>query len=67
MTVWKETRLDYDSSDNLIYRGVNAFSGADESDDNWRICKYSYVNGNLTKIKGALIGPWTGRASLGWE
>ena len=62
---WKATNYDYTSGD-LDYKGMNTKVVALDSDPNWRIWKYTWGGGNMTKLQGPLVGTWTGRGSLGW-
>ncbi len=65
-TWWKNTRLDYDGSGNLIYKGCHFRGGASPSDQYWVIWKLEWSSGNLVRIQGPLEGAWSDRASLGW-
>jgi len=63
--VWKATKYDYTSGD-LDYKGLNTDECATDGDTSWRIWKYTWDGGNMTKLQGPLVGTWTGRSGLGW-
>jgi len=65
------TALDYDGSDNLIYRGVAA-AGSAKSASVWTIHKYIYSSGNLVDIlcsggTGGLDFVWDDRTSISYS
>jgi len=63
--------LDYDSSNNLIYKG-EANAGSAKSAAAWKITKYTYSNGNITDIQWAdgnlqEDNVWDNRVSLSYS
>ena len=46
-----------------IYVGLHLTNGASQSDPFWKIYKFTYVSGNVTRIQMA-FGVWTSRATL---
>jgi hypothetical protein len=64
MPLWKDQRFDYDSSGNIIYKGVSAVLNADTTMPYWYVWKYIYSGSNVSQIKGPVPGPWDGRAGL---
>lgn len=45
------------------YVGLHLTNGADTTDTNWKIYKFSYTGTNAERIQVA-YGTWTGRAAL---
>ena len=67
MADWPNEKYAYNSSNLPTYRGLNMDIKANNDDPGWHIFKYYYdSNNNTTQIKGALIGKWSERDSLGW-
>lgn len=65
--IWHDIRIAYDSSGNLLYRGVNEIHNASSTAATWEIWKYTYDSSNrVTRVEGPLSGSWDGRASLTW-
>jgi hypothetical protein len=62
---WKAQRFDWTSGD-LDYKGLNTDANAAESDADWYVWKFTWVDGNPTLIQGPLVGSWTDRAALSW-
>jgi len=62
---WKQFRYEYDSNDNVIYKGYHKTYNAAESDTSYWIVKYTYSNNNLVRKQYA-EGSWTNRANLNW-
>jgi len=63
---WKDTRYEYDTDGNLIYKGLHEVMNASEDDANWWVFKYEYDgNGNLIR-KRIQQTSWTNRTS-GWS
>ena len=58
------TRMDYDGSGNLVYKGVlvQKMNGR----GTYRITKYEYSGSNLVKIYSPQIADWENRTSLQW-
>jgi hypothetical protein len=63
--IWKDQRFEYLNED-LIYHGYNQTHDVATSATTWYIIKYTYVNNNVTRKQGPLIGSWDGRAALAW-
>lgn len=63
---FKDTRMDYDGSGNLIYWGVNFVHKNDTAATDWEIRKYTYGANGITRIEGPLKGAWDDRATLDW-
>ena len=66
MAVWKNKRMDYDASGNLIYRGLAPDLNTKTGEDKWYIWKYIWTGNDLEKILGPAHGSWDNRASLEW-
>ena len=67
MANWYKTKLDYDSSGNLVYIGKSPTAEQKTSDGGWYIKKLSYdSSANMIRIEKT-VGAWDDRASLGWE
>ena len=59
------TRMDYDATGRLIYRGENDDIAANDSDTDWVITKYYYsASGSLIEMR-VRVTSWTDRAT-GW-
>lgn len=66
MPNWYLTKLDYDSSENLIYIGRSPTAERNTSDGGWYIKKLSYdTDSNLIRIEKN-VGAWDDRGSMGW-
>lgn len=63
---WRDIRLAYDGSGNIVYRGVNHSHDALSTDTNWEIWKYTWGSDGIDRIEGPLSGSWDGRAALAW-
>jgi len=64
---WKDTQYEYDSSGNIIYRGVSTEANASTSENKlWYVWKYTWSTDGPTRKEGPLNGNWDDRASLGW-
>lgn len=55
--------MEYDGDGNLVYEGINQTSGVSETDANWFITKYYYVNNQLVYWT-VLQGLWRDRVAL---
>lgn len=65
--IWHDVRIEYDVSNNPIYKGVHENHNFAGTDTDWEIWKYTCdVSGNCTRIEGPLKGAWDDRATLGW-
>ena len=62
---WKDQIFEY-SSGVLSYRGCHFLHNPGTDDDMWSIWKYTYSDGDLTRIEGPLSGAWDSRAALDW-
>jgi len=58
------SKYDYDSDGNCIYKGENTVLTAADGDTTWNITKYDYTSGNCTQ-KRFRVTSWTNRA-VGW-
>ena len=63
---WKDKRLAFDGSNNLIYLGVTRTLNVGTSDLHWWIYKFTWSGSNLARIQGPIEGSWDNRADLGW-
>jgi hypothetical protein len=55
------------ASGNLDYMGGNAIAQSVEGDENWFLWKFTWDDdGNLTDVKGPVVGSWTNRARAKW-
>ena len=63
---WRDVRLAYDASGNVVYRGVTYFHGQDAAVAKWEIWKYTHGDDGVTRIEGPLPGAWDDRATLSW-
>lgn len=61
---YKEQRLDYDTDGNLTYKGLHLNYGASQSDTNWFVWKFTWTSGNLVRIQGPVITPWSERGNM---
>lgn len=59
---WGDTRFD-PSDSSPTYVGNHLVHGAATSDPNWKIRKFTYAVGNITRIELA-YGAWDDRATL---
>ena len=59
---WLNTKLEYDASDQLIYKGCNDALAAADGDTDWYIFKYDWTSGNITQVRVRKTS-WTARAS----
>ena len=64
--IWHDIRMEYDASDNLVYRGVHENHNAATTDEDWEVWKYTWSGVTCTRIEGPLRGAWDDRASLSW-
>lgn len=65
MAHWPRIKIGYDSSGNVVYRGLHANMNAAVSSGEWMIFKYIYDSSeNLTDIKGPVKGAWEDRDKL---
>lgn len=60
----KVEKLDYNVSDRVIYRGVNASEHPDEGDLSWYIAKYTWSGENLVQTEYRSGVAWADRAEL---
>ena len=63
---WRDQRFEYEDS-LLKYRGVNEKHGISEDATDWQVWKYTYSDGDVSRIEGPLEGAWSNRSSLGWD
>jgi len=61
---WKNTQVEYNSSNNPIYIGRNTDLSAADGDTDWYITRIDWIGNNWTR-KRVRITSWTLRAS-GW-
>lgn len=61
---WLNTKLEYDGSDNCIYKGQNDNLGAADGDTDWYITKFDWIGSNCTQIRVRKTS-WTNKA-VGW-
>jgi hypothetical protein len=59
---WADIRYDA-SEENPDYVGLHLVNGAETSDANWKIYKFTYSGANVTRTQLA-YGTWDGRAAL---
>ena len=64
--IYRDTRYDYDSSDNIEYIGKHPMTNVDENDDGWVITKLIYSGSNVVRKQGPIKGAWGNRKNLGW-
>ena len=60
---WKQTRMDYDGSDNMIYFGVHKVFDAAGTDAEYWITKYTYTGTEITRMQKT-EGAWDSRTGL---
>lgn len=58
---YADIRFDADDSA-PVYIGLNLLTDSSDDDTNWKIYKFTYVDGKVTRIQMA-YSTWTGRAS----
>ena len=63
--IFPRCKLEYDVSDQIIYKGTHYVHGAADGHSKWMITKFTYTGTNLTDIQ-QLEGSWTDRATLDW-
>jgi len=64
MAVFEEAKFDYDSDDNIIYRGLASALGTGTDESKWYVWKYIYDGTNISQIKGPVLGKWDERSQL---
>lgn len=65
-TYWKDQRYEY-SGGNLVYKGLaTTHKAATDTGDLWHVWKYTYVDGDCTRIEGPIVCNWDDRATEAW-
>ena len=62
---WKQYRYDWDTDNNLKYKGMHLVQNEASSSSDYWIIKYTYETNNLVR-KQYLQGSWDNRATLDW-